>query len=364
MVPVLIIYAMSKSSVLAGISSNAYIVSTKKGITKRDLVKVAEEYLANTPVSKGSLWTIEMAPEETEEIVPQSEVKQEVIENSEELYSAKPYPVSLEKQSGIINRVSFSRFTSSQYINLDEAGQVRNCTKLSNDILKAESKKSPLFKVEAYVSEPQVLIMHSHTTESFEPYTRDFYDDSFNSRSTDPSKNIVAVGDKITKELEKSGISVIHDKTIHDYPTYTGAYQRSEQTVKKILKQYPSIKMVFDVHRDAIQKEDKTRVAPTCVIGDKQAAQIMIISGCDDGTMNMPNYLYNFRLACGLQQQIESDNNGITRPVLFDYRKYNQHLTTGSLLIEVGSSANSFDEVLYTGELVGKSLAKYILNNN
>ena len=84
----------------------------------------------------------------------------------------------------------------------------------------------------------------------------------------------------------------------------------------------------------------------------------MIISCCDDGTMNMPDYMNNFHFASKLQSSLESDWNGITRPILFDYRFYNQDLTTGSLLIEIGCQANSIDQVQYTGELIGKTLGK------
>ena len=88
----------------------------------------------------------------------------------------------------------------------------------------------------------------------------------------------------------------------------------------------------------------------------------MIISGCDDGTMGMPNFRQNFHLACQLQQTAETLYPGFTRPILFDYRKYNQHLTTGSLLIEVGSQGNTMEEARYAGELFGKSLVETIRN--
>ena len=86
----------------------------------------------------------------------------------------------------------------------------------------------------------------------------------------------------------------------------------------------------------------------------------MIISGCDDGTMGMPEHLKNFRFACALQSELESSFPGLTRPVLFDYRHYNQDLTTGSLLIEVGSHGNCLEQALYAGELVGKGLCSVI----
>ena len=90
----------------------------------------------------------------------------------------------------------------------------------------------PEFTIELN-DEPQVLIMHTHTTESFEPFERDFFDSSFNYRTTDPSKNVVMIGDKITQQLENAGIGVIHDTTIHDYPSYNGSYDRSAETVTR-----------------------------------------------------------------------------------------------------------------------------------
>ena len=269
----------------------------------------------------------------------------------------EPYPDSLENRDGAITAMCYGNFKGDNYINLDKAGQVRNVTSLPNSTLLEESRLAPDFEIEKN-GEPQVLIMHTHATESYEPYERDFYDSSFNSRTTDPNMNMAAVGDAIAEQLEAAGIAVLHDTTMHDYPSYNDSYDRSRETVQKILEENPSIKIVLDIHRDAIERENGERIAPVAEINGKNAAQVMIISGCDDGTMNMPNYLKNFRFASLLQQRLESDYQGLTRPILFDYRKYNQDLTTGSILIEVGGHANSVDQAVYSGELIGKSLAK------
>ncbi|MDE7290023.1 MAG: stage II sporulation protein P [Oscillospiraceae bacterium] len=269
----------------------------------------------------------------------------------------EPYPDSLENRDGAITAMCYGNFKGDNYINLDKAGQVRNVTSLPNNTLLEESRLAPDFEIEKN-NEPQVLIMHTHATESYEPYERDFYDSSFNSRTTDPNMNMAAVGDAIAEQLEAAGITVLHDTTMHDYPSYNDSYDRSRETVQKILEENPSIKIVLDIHRDAIERESGERIAPVAEIDGKNAAQVMIISGCDDGTMGMPNYLKNFRFASLLQQQLESDYQGLTRPILFDYRKYNQDLTTGSILIEVGGHANSVDQAVYSGELIGKSLAK------
>lgn len=289
--------------------------------------------------------------------VPNSSDEERVADKSSDV-GPEPYPESLESRDGAITAMSYGVFNGDNYIDLS-AGQVRNVTSVSNSVLIKESRSEPSFAVPKN-GEPLVLIMHTHATESYEPRERDFYDKSFNSRTTDTSKNMIAVGDALTRQLEKAGIGVIHDTTLHDYPSYNDSYDRSRETVTKILEEYPSIQIVLDIHRDAIERQSGERIAPVAEINGKNAAQVMIISGCDDGTMGMPNYLENFRFACALQRQLETDWQGLTRPVLFDYRKYNQDLTTGSLLIEVGGHANSIDQAVYSGELIGKSLAKLL----
>lgn len=240
---------------------------------------------------------------------------------------------------------------------------MRNCTSVPNSTLLAESVKPIDFETGTAEGEPLVLIYHTHTTESFEPSDRDFYDGTYKSKTTDPDKNMTAVGDRICAELDRAGIPYVHDTLVHDHPSYNAAYDSSRQTVQELLKKYPSVKIALDIHRDAIQQQDGTRISPVAEIDGRDAAQIMIISGCDDGTMGMPEYIKNFHFACALQQKLESLYSGLTRPMLFDYRHYNQDLTTGSLLIEVGSHGNSLEQALYSGELIGKGLCELIREN-
>ncbi len=273
----------------------------------------------------------------------------------------KPYPQEWNvSEENTVYTSSFGRYSGSKFFSLENGGQVRNETDLSNGVLMEESQLKPDFTIELDGT-PQVLIMHTHTTESYEPYIREYFDPSFNYRTTDMNYNTVAVGDKICKELEKAGIGFIHDTTIHDYPSYNGSYERSAETVKKILDENPTIKVVLDIHRDAIGTNESI-MQPTIEVNGKKSAQVMIISGCDDGTMDMPDYLKNFRFASQLQQQMAQDYDFLARPILFDYRKYNQDLTTGSLLIEVGTHGNTIEQVEYAGELFGKSLAKTLKN--
>ena len=271
----------------------------------------------------------------------------------------KPYPTEWNAGGSII-RTTYGEYSGASFFDLPNAGQVNNKTSIPNEELMKECGYLPNFTVDS-TDEPLVLIYHTHTTETYEPCVRENFDASFNYRTTDDSKNMVMVGNAIQAELEAQGVGVIHVTTVRDYPSYNGSYDRSRESILPILEQYPSIKVVLDIHRDAISG-DGFAYQPYIDIGGKEAAQIMIISGCDDGTLNMPNYMMNFHFACYFQQKLESDFPGLTRPILFDYRHYNQDLTSGSLLIEVGSHGNTLEQSQYSGQLIGKSLGELLIS--
>jgi stage II sporulation protein P len=211
-------------------------------------------------------------------------------------------------------------------------------------------------------AEPQVLIVHTHATESYEQYDRAVYDTRNTWRSTDNALNMVAVGDAMAEVLEESGVAVIHDTTQHDYPSYNGSYERAAETIQAYLTEYPSIKVVLDLHRDAIQREDSIVKAVATVDGQK-VSQIMIIAACDDGTMDIPNWRENLRFAALFQDYMERDYPQLTKPVFFCYRKYNMDLTPGSLLLEFGSNANTLEEAINAARMAGQALSDLILDN-
>lgn len=204
----------------------------------------------------------------------------------------------------------------------------------------------------------QILIYHTHTTESFMTDEQSYYSNNDEPRSTDPSRNIVAVGEKIAEQLRNAGYTVIHDTTVHDYPGFTGSYSRSAETVNKVLSENPNIKIAIDVHRDSIASGDGAKVAPVVIVDGREAAQVMLVMGSETGNVSgYPNWRENLRLAIQLQQQMVNDYQYLARSILLRSAKYNQNLTAGSILIEMGSDANTFDQAIYSGELVGKSLA-------
>ena len=237
--------------------------------------------------------------------------------------------------------------------------RVKNTNKTEIDIEKKLSERLP-FTVEK--GKPAVIIYHTHTTETYQMLDRDFYAQGYLSRSNDSNQNMVRVGKAIADEIEKQGYTVIHDTTVYDNP-YTGAYYRSEDAVEKLLEKYPSAVITLDIHRDAIQNDSGVKTKPTAVINGKKAAQIMIISGCQEegnGITDLPEWEKNLTFALKLQQSMETLYPGLTRPVFFCARSYNMGLTPCSLLVEMGSDANTLDEAVYSGKMLGRALCKIL----
>ncbi len=236
---------------------------------------------------------------------------------------------------------------------------IRNKSGKTVDIAAALAR-DPKLALQKDSDAPQVLIVHTHTTECYMAYDAGFYNKDDPTRTTDASRNMLSVGAAVAEELEAAGIGVIHAETVHDQP-YDGAYSRSKSTIQTYLKQYPTIRVVLDLHRDAIYADSTTYIKPTVSVGGKNAAQVMLIVGMLNSSA-VPNSRTAENLAFGarLQQKLHRTYPGLARPLLLADARYNQQLSNGSLLIEVGSNANTHDEALYTAELLGGVLANLL----
>ncbi len=234
---------------------------------------------------------------------------------------------------------------------------INNLTGLYVDI-KKELSIAPSVKLEN-TKKPQVLIVHTHTTECYMQNEKDFYTEADKSRSTKDTENLIAVGKVLKTGLEANGIGVVHATEKHDYPEYTGSYDRAAVTIKNYLKKYPTIKVVIDLHRDAMTDSAGNKTALTTEIKGQKAAQVMLVSGCENGGVTgFPNWRENFRLALRLQQTMETKYQGLARPIHFTSRKYNQNITNGSLLIECGTDANTLQQAKYSAVLLADCLAE------
>ncbi len=238
---------------------------------------------------------------------------------------------------------------------------IKNSTDLSIDPGSYLHAELP-FKYEN-TSQPQVLIVHTHATESYMAEDLGYYYESFYPRDTDDNYNVVRVGTAITEQLEKNGIGVIHCKEHHDEPQYLGAYDNSADSIRYYMNEYPSIKIVLDIHRDSITTDEGEKIKPTFLYNNKKAAQIMIMCGNDNyGYYDFPNWEENMSLAVKLQSTAETMFPGMTRPLYFGNFMYNMNLSPGSLLIEVGTDANTLDEAIYSGEMLGEVIGNVLKN--
>ena len=260
--------------------------------------------------------------------------------------------------AGAVTEQQFGQGSGEKYIPCG-AGSIKNNTRQTVADIAAEAAQPLPFAIEKDSAAPQVLIMHTHATEDYRLSAGLWFTPGDGARSTDRSINMCAVGRVMADTLNAAGICTLHDETLNDYPSYTGSYANSRAVVQQYLAQYPSIKVVLDVHRDAIETENGSRMAPVCTVNGQQAAQVMIICGCDNGgSISLPNYRQNLRFAAAWERAMEGTFPGLTRPVLFSYRFYNQDLTTGSLLIEVGGHGNNLNEALYAGQLAAEGLIR------
>lgn len=205
---------------------------------------------------------------------------------------------------------------------------------------------------------PQILILHSHGSEAYTPAADGGIVWSGECRTTDTRYNVVRMGDAMAEVFGQAGISVLHDRTLYDYPEYAGSYDRSLAAIDRYLKEYPSIRFVLDVHRDAIETSSGSQVKVISEIdGQGTASQLTLVVGSDGGGLSHPDWMENLRLAVAIQEQALTDYPTLMRPLLLRNSRYNQHATTGSLLVEVGTAGNAPEEAelaarLFAGEMV------------
>lgn len=203
--------------------------------------------------------------------------------------------------------------------------------------------------------EPTVLILHTHTTESYTRSGEDYAETS-EYRTLDETCNMLSIGAEAAKILTQAGIGVIHDRQIHDYPSYNGSYILSRAAAEEILAQYPSICLVLDLHRDAIEKNG-AQLRPVAQVDGTPAAQLMLVVGTDVSRPSHKNWQENLALALKLQVQLERLAPGITRPLNLRTQRFNQDLSPGALLVEVGAAGNTRQEALAAVRTLAEAVA-------
>jgi len=271
----------------------------------------------------------------------QNEVEDKAPKTGEQTYPINEIDLSVDKKS-------------------DNSISIRNSTPFDPDIEGILSSKLGFEIEDTY--QVQVLIVHTHTCESYMSEDNGYYYESFYPRTTDNSQNVYAVGERIAKKLKANGIGVVHAKEQHDSPSYDGAYSRSYDTIMRYMEKYKGIKVVLDIHRDSMTQQDNTKLKPTFEYNGKKGAQVMIMTGYDDGYNDFPTWEQNLTFATKLQHQCESMYKGMMRPLNFGNFTYNMNVNSGSLLIEMGTDANTLQEAMYSADLLGNALSQVLQN--
>ena len=201
--------------------------------------------------------------------------------------------------------------------------------------------------------EPCVLIVHTHGSEAYKG--TDGY------RSTDPEENMVSIGRALAQTLNDLGIPTIHDTTLHDETLgYDHAYSQAEKAISAKLEQYPTIQMVIDIHRDAVEDSSGKQKAMSTEFLGQSYAQLLLVMGTDLSGQAHPRWQENLSFAMKLQALLRRDNRELVRQTSLRSSRYNEHLTPFSILLEVGSAGNTREEALRSATYFAQTLGQFL----
>lgn len=230
--------------------------------------------------------------------------------------------------------------------------KIRNETdyKLTNEVLDPS-------KLE--INKDNIIIYQTHSCESYTASEKYQYKQTGNFRTTDKNFSVIRVGRELTEQLKSYGYNIIHDENYHDYPSYTGSYTSSLNTVTKLLEENKNTDIVIDVHRDAV---GDNKYAPTVKIGDEYAAQIMFVVGGNGSSIPHPKWQQNLKFAIKVQQKANEMYPGLFKPIILRESGYNQQVSKAASLIEVGATGNTLDQCLISMKYLAKVLDEVLSN--
>ena len=202
--------------------------------------------------------------------------------------------------------------------------------------------------------DPTVLILHTHTTESYTK-TGETYEETSDYRTRSPEYNMISIGDAVSQILEKAGISVLHDREVHDYPSYNGSYVHARESTERILQEHPSIRLILDLHRDALEQNGR-QLRTVADVDGEPCARLMLVVGTNVSRQSHENWQKNLALGLKLHVVLERSCPGIMRPLNLRTQRFNQDLSPGALIVEVGAAGNTHTEALKAARTLAEAI--------
>lgn len=213
---------------------------------------------------------------------------------------------------------------------------------------------------------PRILIYHTHATEAYFPTASDSYEASGTWRTNDATKSVVAVGARLAELLQKEyGLGVIHDKSNYEPPKLSSAYSRSLAAMENYKKQYPTLEIFIDVHRDAYGIDSVAEPKDFVELDNKQVARLMFVVGTGEGATGTgfderPDFESNLALAQAITNRLQTKEKQLTRDVRIKTGRYNQHVSSACLLVEVGHNANTLSQALNAVPYLAAAIAECV----
>lgn len=241
-------------------------------------------------------------------------------------------------------------------VTLDWKNEFKNNTKYNIDVdaLKREKLSFDLKK-----SGTEIIIYHTHTTEAYTKSEKDKFNYSGEYRTLDKKYNVVNVGERIKDILIKKGYGVYHEQEIYDYPSYNLSYSKAGKAIEALTKKYNKANVVLDIHRDALGSGDEV-YRPIINIDGKDVAQLLLVVGSNEGGLNHSNWRENLKFALKIQQIANEKYPGLMRYVILRKERFNQHVAPGAIIVEMGATGNTMEEVLRSADLFAEILVEII----
>jgi len=211
---------------------------------------------------------------------------------------------------------------------------------------------------------PQILIYHTHSLEAYRQDPNNRYEAIAAFRSSDLNNTVVSVGEVLARSLEEKGIPVVHDKTNHEqYSWKDGLYPRSLETIKKNMEKYDSLKIFLDIHRnydESLKDPDKEVV----VINGERVAKFFVLIGTGEGISGgfsqKPNWRENYKFALKITNKANEKYPGLAGDIKVKTGRYNQHVSTNAVLIEIGNHLTTLEEAKRTAAYLAEILSEII----